>query len=317
MGRVLPSLVNEQLRRAVEAVSRGEMTAPDAVHAFPRVKKRTLERKLADFKRLSMSGSNSGGVIPAAPTPSLMKRGRKPILSLETEEQIRTFTEFTVRSGRVMTRRMFCAIATVYEALSEGRDLRSLIRKDGSVKLLGRKWYRLYVSRESMSVRRPDKLDSERTTAEDSATISSFYKSLSEVIQRGGYGDTPFGVWNADETGFEVSDRLSHIKVVCPREARRVPVKLSADTARVSLLFAVSAAGSRSPPWFFYRGTKPRKSEAVAEHLLPSKKFADEVVKASMEVKRVGQASLLPLAGSTDGRLETGWRRSVNFSTRQ
>lgn len=121
-----------------------------------------------------------------------------------------------------------------------------------SSRLAGRVWFEGFVTRNNISVRKPEATSINRVTAFNKTEVQQFYKLLEELMEK--YKFIPKNIYNCDETG--ISTVQDPGKVLAAKGQKRVGSITSWERGKnITLLCTMSAAGGYVPPMFIF----PRK----------------------------------------------------------
>lgn len=119
-------------------------------------------------------------------------------------------------------------------------------------RLAGRVWFDGFVTRDNISVRKPEATSINRVTAFNKTEVQRFYKLLEQLM--GKYKFLPKNMYNCDETG--ISTVQDPGKILAATGQKRVGSIASWERGKyITLLCAMSATGGYVPPMFIF----PRK----------------------------------------------------------
>lgn len=119
-------------------------------------------------------------------------------------------------------------------------------------RMAGRVWFEGFVSRNNISVRKPEATSINRVTAFNKTEVHCFYKLLEDLIEKNKF--LPKNIYNCDETG--ISTVQDPGKILAAKGQKRVGSITSWERGKnITLLCTMSAAGGFIPPMFIF----PRK----------------------------------------------------------
>ena len=129
----------------------------------------------------------------------------------------------------------------------------------------GRRWLQYFVTRNNLSMRKPEPTSLSRATAFNPITTKRFFDNLDEVLKQ--YQFTANDIYNADETGI----RTVHSPglVIDVKGKKQIGSFVSAEKGElVTLVCAVSATGNSIPPMYIF--PRKRNSELFMKGSLPN-----------------------------------------------
>jgi hypothetical protein len=112
-----------------------------------------------------------------------------------------------------------------------------------------------------ISLRRPQAASINRITAFDKEEIVKFYDNLQGVMMK--YQFTPDSIYNVDEMGINTVQKPG--RILAEKGGKRVGTAVSWERGRnVTVVCAMSASGSFTPPMFIY--PRQRLSNSMKRH---------------------------------------------------
>ncbi|KAI8487400.1 hypothetical protein Bbelb_348690 [Branchiostoma belcheri] len=206
--------------------------------------------------------------------------GRPSVLTREEEEALVEYSKYLAERGFPLTVRVLKALAHQIElkrANSLGES--SKFSEAGP----GKRWWRGFRRRHpELSLRSPDQLDKERAMFATERVVFEYFLLLDDVLTKANAKDkNPHLIYNADETGVDLSAKVS--KVIVPRGSKRSPSRRAGSRDHVSVLMCVSAAGQTVPPMVIYNKSFPGGSyteggPANAIYAFSESGFIDDVL---------------------------------------
>ena len=131
--------------------------------------------------------------------------------------------------------------------------------------MAGRRWLQYFLTRNNLSMRKPEPTSLSRATAFNPITTKSFFDNLDEVLKQ--YQVTANDIYNADETGI----RTVHSPglVIDVKGKKQIGSLVSAEKGElVTLVCAVSATGNSIPPMYIF--PRKRNCELFMKGSLPN-----------------------------------------------
>ena len=131
--------------------------------------------------------------------------------------------------------------------------------------MAGRRWLQCFLTRNNLSMRKPEPTSLSRATAFNPITTKRFFDNLDEVLKQ--YQFTANDIYNADETGI----RTVHSPglVIDVKGKKQIGSLVSAEKGElVTLVCAVSATGNSIPPMYIF--PRKRNSELFMKGSLPT-----------------------------------------------
>jgi len=117
---------------------------------------------------------------------------------------------------------------------------------------VGKHWISRFLDRHiEIASRLASRIDCQRESAAQPASIKSFFDRLGEVKSR--YHISADDIWNVDEKGFAIGIGKKG-KVVCKRQRRNPRVRHPGNREWVTLMEGVSAGGKLLSPLYIYEG---------------------------------------------------------------
>ena len=121
----------------------------------------------------------------------------------------------------------------------------------------GKKWYYSFMNRNSYIIssrtETPLELKRSKVTKEK---IDTWYNSFRDFLCSKDLVDKPSRIWNADETGFNMSS--NKCKVIGPTSRDKSVPLISSEKQRLTVMFCGNASGQMMPPYLVYPEPKPR-----------------------------------------------------------
>lgn len=233
---------------------------------MPKVRVRTTEKASWSSNNLenALQLINSGSSIRNAaktmgiPFSSLQKRvkkgstlgphlGRYTVFSLDTESELANLVKKMANVFYGCTASQIRRVAFDY---AENCNLKHNFNK--ASKMAGRDWLHAFMSRNDISVRKPEATSINRITAFNKTEVRLFYDLLGQLMERHRF--VPKNIYNCDETG--ISTVQTPGKILATKGQKRVGSITSWERGKnITLLCAMSAAGGYIPPMFIF----PRK----------------------------------------------------------
>ncbi|XP_066279931.1 uncharacterized protein [Branchiostoma lanceolatum] len=206
--------------------------------------------------------------------------GRPSVLTEEEETALCEYAKYLADRGFPLTVRVIKALAHQIEIKqAKARGSSSKFKETGP----GKKWWRGFRRRHpDLSLRSPDQLDKERAMFATQKVVIDYFMLLEDVLTEANAKDrNPHVIYNADETGVDLSAKVS--KVIVPRWAKRSPSRRGGSRDHVSALICVSAAGQTVPPMIIFNKSFPGGSyteggPANAIYAYSESGFVDDVL---------------------------------------
>eukprot|EP00058_Branchiostoma_floridae_P021203 XP_002606693.1 hypothetical protein BRAFLDRAFT_72540 [Branchiostoma floridae] len=176
-------------------------------------------------------------------------QGRPSVLTPEDEEALVGYAKYMSDRGFPLTVRVTKALAQQIEIKrAKGRGESPRFKEAGP----GKKWWRGFKRRHpDISLRSPDQLDKERALMATPGVIFEYFLMLEDKLtEANAKNKNPHVIYNADETGVDLSAKIS--KVIVPRGEKRSPSRRVGSRDHVSALVCVSAAGQTVPPMIVF-----------------------------------------------------------------
>ena len=104
----------------------------------------------------------------------------------------------------------------------------------------------------SLSIRKPEKLGTNRARALNETITAEYFKGLGGLLCSLGIEDQPQSIWNADETGFQFEHKP--VRVIAEKGSKAVVSRTNNTRENVTLMACGSASGQRLPPMLIVRG---------------------------------------------------------------
>ena len=173
------------------------------------------------------------------------KAGRKPVLSMEEEEQLMTALKYSAECSYPQDRDDVAEMIKIF--------LDSLDRPNPfSNNYPGKDWMISFVRRHKEILRphKPELLTKARSEGLSENVVTVFYNLLEEEIQEKSI--VPESIYNLDETGINTDSRTK--KVFVPHTSRDAYLMSAiCGKAMYSVMFCVSATGNYLPPFVVYK----------------------------------------------------------------
>lgn len=229
----------EQLNNAITAVRSGaKIRAAARNFNIP-------ESTLRDH--LKQRGDDQASTGP----PNLMNvnMGRKPLFTKQQEQELADHVVKLAKLFYGVTPRELRRIAFDF---AEANHLKHTFNREN--KLAGKDWLSGFLRRNSkISLRQPEGTSIHRISSFNAEAVGRFFKNLEEVLRK--YQFRAERIFNVDESGITTVQKKSG-KIYAKKGQKQVGVAISAERGQtITILCAVSAAGSYVPPMIIY----PRK----------------------------------------------------------
>ncbi|XP_035682618.1 tigger transposable element-derived protein 6-like [Branchiostoma floridae] len=176
-------------------------------------------------------------------------QGRPSVLTPEDEEALVGYAKYMSDRGFPLTVRVTKALAQQIEIKrAKGRGESPRFKEAGP----GKKWWRGFKRRHpDISLRSPDQLDKERALMATPGVIFEYFLMLEDKLtEANAKNKNPHVIYNADETGVDLSAKIS--KVIVTRGEKKSPSRRVGSRDHVSALVCVSAAGQTVPPMIVF-----------------------------------------------------------------
>ncbi|XP_035680961.1 uncharacterized protein LOC118418925 [Branchiostoma floridae] len=180
--------------------------------------------------------------------------GRPSILSPEEEGALVVYAKYLAEKGFPPTVRVIKALAfEVEKKRAKGRGEEPRFKDSGP----GKRWWKGFKGRHpDLSLRSPDQLDKERAAFSTAGVVFEHFERLEQILTDAKAKDKrPHVIYNADETGMDLSAKVS--KVIVPKGWKRSPSRRVGGRDHVSALVCISAAGQTVPPMIIYNKAFP------------------------------------------------------------
>ncbi|XP_035662477.1 uncharacterized protein LOC118406522 [Branchiostoma floridae] len=182
------------------------------------------------------------------------RMGRPSILSPEEEGALVVYAKYLAEKGFPPTVRVIKALAfEVEKKRAKGRGEEPRFKDSGP----GKRWWKGFKGRHpDLSLRSPDQLDKERAAFSTAGVVFEHFERLEQILTDAKAKDKrPHVIYNADETGMDLSAKVS--KVIVPKGWKRSPSRRVGGRDHVSALVCISAAGQTVPPMIIYNKAFP------------------------------------------------------------
>ena len=176
-----------------------------------------------------------------------VKPGRKPVLPKAVEEKIVDTVKLAAKSGMGVTRK---GLLKRTRTLCKRLKIETPMFKKG---IPGNAWWERVKKRHpELTIRKPEKLGSNRARALNGPITSSYYEYLGSLLDELNLKDKPDSIWNMDETSL----RFEHdpVKVISEKRVRNVVGKTSENRTNMTILACGNAAGKCIPPLVIVKG---------------------------------------------------------------
>ena len=115
--------------------------------------------------------------------------------------------------------------------------------------MAGRKWLKHFLTRNKLSMRKPELTSLNRATAFNPVTTGKFFDNLESVLKQ--YQFSANDIYNADETGVRTVQTPNYI--IDKKGKKQIGSLVSAEKGElVTLVCAVSATGNSIPPMHIF-----------------------------------------------------------------
>lgn len=165
------------------------------------------------------------------------KSGRSPYISKEIENEIVTKATSSAAKGfGVSKRQLLTKVGTLCKRTSIAKFKNGIPGKDW--------WYAFAKRHPEISLRKPEKLETSRARMMNKVVVQKYFDELSEVITKLNLLDKPEFIWNADETGKQLSH--SPTNVVAMKGSRNVVSRTGNDRSNITIMACVKLSQSSS-----------------------------------------------------------------------
>nr|XP_023025527.1 uncharacterized protein LOC111513537 [Leptinotarsa decemlineata] len=115
--------------------------------------------------------------------------------------------------------------------------------------MAGRDWLHAFMTRHNISIRKAEATSINRITAFNKTEISLFFELLGQLMEKHRF--VPKNIYNSDKTG--ISTVQTPGKILATKGQKRVGSITSLERGKnITLMCAMSAAGSYIPPMFIF-----------------------------------------------------------------
>lgn len=177
----------------------------------------------------------------------IQKRGRKQALPANVEQNLATYLKTMSQWGFGLSKDDAKNVVQEY-VQAAGVNTPFISGKPGNV------WFRNFQKRNSLSLKKPEPLEScRRQATSDPYTIYEFYDLVKMIVDQNNLADKPSYIYNLDESGF--SSDPSKIKVVAGRGEKVHRNIQGSGKENTTVLACVNASGKVLPPLIIFQGS--------------------------------------------------------------
>jgi transposase len=177
--------------------------------------------------------------------PMDAKSGRKPYLPAEIENDIiKKATSSAAKGFGISKRQLLLKVGTLCKKTSVASFKNGIPGKDW--------WYSFVKRHPEVSLRKPEKLETNRACMLNKVVVDKYFKDLSEIITNLNLNQSPEFIWNADETGKQMGH--NPVNVVALKGTKSVVSRTSNDRTNITIMACVNASGTAMPPMMIVKG---------------------------------------------------------------
>ncbi|XP_069131674.1 tigger transposable element-derived protein 1-like [Argopecten irradians] len=178
------------------------------------------------------------------------KIGRKPALPEDVEKKIVSNIKKSADRGFGVSRQQLLTRTGIL-----CRRMNASVFKNGAP--TKHWWNGLKARHPDLTLRKPEPLGTVRARMLNSSVVDNYFHTLSEVVAKLNLQNAPERIWNADETG----KQLTHtpVRVIAAKGSKSVVGRTANDRTNITIMATVNAKGDAMPPMIIVKG-KTKKS---------------------------------------------------------